>query len=76
VRRGRHARGAITITTAQLARVLEALADAEAFRRQRAAFWCDACEASAAGACSGHLDDLDAADAYRDLAAELGRAAP
>jgi len=55
---------AAALSTAQLGCVLGALA----YRRRRAEAWCGDCEASAAGACSDHLDDLDAADTYRDLA--------
>jgi hypothetical protein len=65
--------GSATLMPADITRVLGALADAEAFRRKRAEAWCAGCETSAAGACSDHLDDLDAADAYRDLAAKLGK---
>ena len=66
----------VTLTAAQAAAVRRALADAEAYRRQRAAAWCADCESSPAGACTDHVDDLDAADGYRDLAAGLARALP
>ena len=69
--RGGQARGTITITTAQAAVIAQALGDAEHYRRKRAADWCGDCAASPAVACDDHLDDLDQADAYRDLAAEL-----
>ncbi len=59
----------IAITTADAAAVIEALADAERYRRGRAAEPCADCEAAPTGACEKHLDDLDRADAYRDLAA-------
>lgn len=72
-RYGRHARGTVAITTAQAVIVRQALADAEQYRRMRAAAWCANCATAPAGACKSHLDDLDAADAYRDLAAELAK---
>jgi hypothetical protein len=49
----------------------QALADAEAYRRERAAGWCADCQEHPAGACEGHVDDLDQADAYRQLADAL-----
>lgn len=61
----------VTLTAAQAAAVRRALADAEVYRRQRAAAWCADCESSPAGSCTDHVDDLDAADAYRDLASGL-----
>ena len=75
-RRGRHARGTITVTTAQAAVIHQALADAKAYRRERAGAYCYDCANTPAGACDDHLDDLDQADAYRDLAAELASALP
>ena len=54
----------------------QALADAEAHRRRRAGAYCYDCASTHAGACHDHLDDLDRADAYRDLAAELTPALP
>ena len=51
--------------------VAQALADAEAYCRKRAENWCGDCAAAPAGGCDDHLDDLDQADAYRDLAAEF-----
>ena len=84
-RRGRHepfviairAPGAkVTLTKEDIITIAQALADAEQLRRLRASEWCQYCQIAAAGACHEHLDDLDAADAYRDLAAELGRVLP
>jgi len=69
----RPGRRTVTITKAQAVIVLQALADAEAYRRRLAAAWCDACATTPAAACDSHLDDLDQADAYRALAADLGR---
>lgn len=58
-------------TAGQEAVVAQALADAETYRRTRVENWCADCAAAPAGACDDHLDDLDQADAYRDLAAKL-----
>ena len=54
----------------------QALADAEAHRRERADVYCHDCASTPAGACDDHLHDLDQADAYRNLAAELANALP
>ena len=62
---------AIAIIPVDAALLAEALADAERYRRDRAAEPCDDCETVPAGACETHLDDLDQADAYQDLAAGL-----
>jgi hypothetical protein len=62
---------AIAIIPVDAALLAEALADAERYRRDRAAEPCDDCETVPAGACETHLDDLDQADAYRDLAVGL-----
>jgi hypothetical protein len=67
---------AVTVTTAQAAVVAKALEDAEGYRRLRADQWCGNCEAAPQGACDDHLNDLDLADAYRDLAAELASVLP
>jgi hypothetical protein len=61
-----------TLTGAQLVIVLTALADAETYVTERAAAWCDACESAPEGACSEHVEDLDQADVYRQLAREIG----
>ena len=66
----------VTLTAAQAATVRRALADAEVYRRQRAAAWCVDCESSPAGASTDHMDDLETADAYRDLASRLARVRP
>jgi hypothetical protein len=68
---GRLPDGVVTFTAAQAAVIRQALADAEAYRRKRASDWCDDCATSPAQACSDHLDDLDQADAFRAVAAEL-----
>jgi hypothetical protein len=61
----------VVFTAGKEAVVAQALADAEAYRRKRAENWCGDCAAAPAGGCDDHLDDLDQADAYRNLAAEL-----
>lgn len=66
----------VVFTAGQEATVAQALADAETYRRDRAAVWCGDCQQHPAGACPDHVDDLDAADAYRDLAARLARVLP
>ena len=69
---------AVTLTAEQVVVMADALADAEKYRRDRAAGWCADCESRPEGACPDHVDDLDAvavcflADAYRHLAVELG----
>jgi hypothetical protein len=75
-RRSRPTRGTVIVTTAQAAVIRQALADAEAYRRERAEAYCHDCQRHPTGACEDHLNDLDAADAYRDLVAELGRVLP
>jgi hypothetical protein len=61
----------VVFTAGQEAVIAQALADAETYRRKRAGTWCGDCAAGPAGGCDDHLDDLDQADAYRDLAAGL-----
>jgi hypothetical protein len=64
------------LSPADAAIVCQALADAETARRERAGACCYDCASTPTGACDDHLDDLDLADAYRDLAAELATALP
>jgi hypothetical protein len=71
-RRGRHARGRVTITAAQAGLIGQALADATAYRRQQATAWCGDCDRHPAACCDQHVADLDQADAYVALAADLG----
>lgn len=54
--------------------LLAALADAAAYRDDRAGTCCEACESADAGACDEHADDADQAEAYRVLAARIGGA--
>jgi hypothetical protein len=66
----------VVLTAGHEAVVAQALADAEKYRRRRAGDWCGDCAATPAGACDDHLDDLDAADAYRDLPPSWPRSSP
>jgi hypothetical protein len=62
----------ITITIGQARTILNALADAGAFHRERGGQHCADCNEHPAGLCEDHAGDLDAADEYQHLAAELG----
>ena len=70
--------GAVTLTPAQLATVLDALADAETYREREGGARCAGCEEAppSAGLCAEHSADFDAAQRYHDLTAELGGGAP
>lgn len=59
------------LTRDDTATVLAALQDAAEYRTERAAQFCDDCSRHPAGACETHVDDLDAADGYRQLAARI-----
>lgn len=59
---------------AWLPTVLGALDHAEQLMRERAEAFCETCSTSPAEACREHLDQLDTADAYRELARRLGGA--
>ena len=61
---------AVTLTAAQAAVMAKALADAGHYHLYRSA-WCADCAAAPTGVCPDHLEDLDRAHAYRELAAEL-----
>ena len=52
--------------------LMAALADAATYRTDRATGYCEACLEADAGACDGHADDVDQADAYRALARRIG----
>jgi hypothetical protein len=62
-----------SISPADAATLGQALADAEAYRRERAAAYCYDCSAAPQEACETHLDDLDRADAYAELGRQLQR---
>lgn len=56
--------------------IMRALADAEGYRHLRASQWCAKCETAPGGACAEHGDDLDLAEGYRQLAAQLADVLP
>jgi hypothetical protein len=64
------------LTEEQAVIALKALQDAENYRRVRADRWCASCERHPAGACDDHVNDLDLADEFRGVAAELARQLP
>ena len=66
---------AVVLDAAQLGTVLGTLADAAEYRRKEAGQWCADCAASPPEACEEHLDELDAAQIYDELARRLGEAA-
>jgi hypothetical protein len=66
----------VKLTKADAETIMRALADAEGHRRLRADQWCVHCEAAPKGACDDHLNDLDLADSYRDLAATFADLLP
>jgi len=63
----------VTLTPAQLAIVLGALADAETYREREGSTPCLGCidAPPSVGLCAEHSADFDAAQAYHDLTAEL-----
>jgi hypothetical protein len=66
--------GTLTVTGAELVTVLDALADAAAYRTEQAGAWCLDCSRHPAELCEDHAADLDAAGRYDALAdtAEAG----
>lgn len=66
----------LTLTVAQVAVITGALADAERYRRECGSGLCADCAASPDGACQDHLEDLDRANAYSDVAGELVMSSP
>jgi hypothetical protein len=61
----------IQLSSPQMGTVLQALADAAAYRRALVAAWCERCETTPEGSCPEHLADLAAAQTYDALAREL-----
>jgi hypothetical protein len=53
--------------------ILQALADAEAARMRRVAGDCPECAKHPTGACDACLEDLEAAQAYRELAERIAK---
>jgi hypothetical protein len=60
------------LTEAQRASVLDALAVAAENRVYRASLTCDACGTHPAELCDDHQADLDAAEQYHAIAAQIG----
>lgn len=65
-----------TLSGPHAALIMQALEDAQGYRRLRADAWCAACQDVPQGACDDHVNDLTLADAYRDLAAQLAAVLP
>ncbi len=65
----------LTVTSVQVDVLLAALHDGAEYRRDRAAGYCLDCQCEPGKLCADHARDLDTADDYDDLAAEL-EAAP
>jgi hypothetical protein len=59
------------LALAQLPTMLAALEDAATLRTERANAYCLRCSEHPSGACDEHLDDLDAAKRYRQMAQEI-----
>lgn len=83
--RGRHEPVIVTIrapgakvelTKSDVATILQALTDAESWRRRRVDQWCRGCENAAQGRCDEHAADLDLAAGYGNLAAALAGVLP
>lgn len=66
----------LTLGRAEGVVIMRALADAEGYRHLRASQWCTRCEAAPEGACAEHAGDLDLAEVYRKLAAQLADVLP
>ncbi len=64
----------VLLAPAELGTVLDGLAVAAEYRRYRASLTCQACAEHPAELCEDHQADLDAAEAYEDLAARIGGA--
>jgi hypothetical protein len=60
------------LAPAELSTVLDCLAVAAEYRRYRASLTCQACADHPAELCEDHQADLDAADAYGELAGRIG----
>jgi hypothetical protein len=83
--RGRHEPMIITIrvpgvkvelSKADVITIMQALSDAEGWRRLRVDQWCRRCERAPEGRCKEHLADMALANAYGVLAAELAYVLP
>ncbi len=83
--RGRHEPLVITIrapgakaefTKTDVITIMQALSDAVSWRRRRVDQWCRRCENASQGRCEEHAADLELANAYEVLAAELADVLP
>jgi hypothetical protein len=61
----------LVLTAAQATVIVNALVDAEQYRRDCDTGWCADCAATPDTGCPDHVSDLGKARAYRDAAAEL-----
>ena len=71
-RRARHSRLVIELTPDEARTAYLACRDAEAFRRWHTRTPCARCRSAGTGACVRHARDLNLADGYARLHAQLG----
>ena len=75
-RRARHSRPVIKLTADEARTAYLACRDAEAFRRWHTCTPCAQCRSAGTGACVRHARDLNLADGYARLHAQLGGHVP
>lgn len=66
----------VELTKSDVITIMQALSDAEDWRRLRVDQWCRRCEKAPQGRCDEHVADLDLAGAYGNLAVELADVLP
>ena len=66
----------VELTNADVITIMQALSDAEGWRRRRVDQWCRRCENAPQGRCDEHAAGLNLANAYAVLAAELADVLP
>lgn len=66
----------VELTKADVITIMQALSDAEGWRRRHVDQWCRRCENDPQGRCDEHAAELDLATAYGVLAAELADVLP
>ena len=71
-RRARHSRLVIELTPGEARTAYLACRDAEAFRRWHTCTPCAQCRSAGTGACARHARELNLADGYARLGAQLG----
>ena len=71
-RRAGHSRPVIELTADEARTAYLACRDAEAFRRWHTCTPCAQCRSAGTGACARHARDLNLADGYARLHAQLG----